>query len=444
MDNQLPILYEARGRELKRMEQELENLKSSNGQEIRSLRHEVAILKGDQDRITACMENYKDTAESQSEENRRIRDGAETLKVQLASSEKLKLQLENELDSANHTLEQLHSQLMELQQSDTILKAKQSHEEVVSSLRERHEKELFRLHQEIDKYKAEAKSKDINFTAEQTKMRKIQSDYDILQIEKSDTIQAYQVRLEDAQKRLQQNISETASFNYTNVRAIEQRAREDKEKYAQELLRFRDKDEECVLLNKNVTDIRSKYASLKQKVCKYQEHQRRKEQKYLEQIRQTQEDCHARLLEVKLKTKEAVESKNKQYQEEVLQMQKLFDVEMEKVTNLTLKCSANVLGRETLENDFNEYYSPHQQRAEINIPSSANQNPMKEHTTNWDNNEKENYFPPGNYLTNQNTFQKNDMAASQSQRPPMPNQRGNTNSLKTTEPSTENLKRVIT
>ena len=68
-------------------------------------------------------------------------------------------QLEKELDSANITISTLHSQLIELQQSDTILKAKQTHEESVSSLRVRHEKELFRLHQEIDKLKAEVKSK---------------------------------------------------------------------------------------------------------------------------------------------------------------------------------------------------------------------------------------------------------------------------------------------
>ena len=57
--------------------------------------------------------------------------------------------MQNELDSANNTLSTLHAQLMDLQQSDTIFRVKQNHEESVSSLRERHEKELFRLHQEI-------------------------------------------------------------------------------------------------------------------------------------------------------------------------------------------------------------------------------------------------------------------------------------------------------
>ena len=80
----------------------------------------------------------------------------------------------------------------------------------------------------------------------------------------------------------------------------------------QRIILFHFQDEECVLLRKQSADIKSKYVSLKQKVCKYQDHQRKKEQKYLEQIRQTQEDCYARLIEVKRKTKEAVESKNKQ------------------------------------------------------------------------------------------------------------------------------------
>ena len=66
--------------------------------------------------------------------------------------------MQNELDSANNTLSTLHAQLMDLQQSDTIFRVKQNHEESVSSLRERHEKELFRLHQEINKLSAEKKS----------------------------------------------------------------------------------------------------------------------------------------------------------------------------------------------------------------------------------------------------------------------------------------------
>ena len=68
-------------------------------------------------------------------------------------------QLENELDSANNTLTTLHGQLRELQQSDAIFKVNQKHDESVSSLRKRHESELFRLHKEISKLNAEAKSK---------------------------------------------------------------------------------------------------------------------------------------------------------------------------------------------------------------------------------------------------------------------------------------------
>ena len=67
--------------------------------------------------------------------------------------------MRNELDSANITIETLHTQLMELQQSGTVLKAKQNHEEMVSSLRKRHEDELFRLDQEIKMLHSHKKAK---------------------------------------------------------------------------------------------------------------------------------------------------------------------------------------------------------------------------------------------------------------------------------------------
>ena len=256
--------------------------------------------------IARC-DSAKEDASLQLEEKLRIKDDAEELSRKLSESENIRNQLQEELDSTRMTLTTLHSQHKELQQSDTVFKAKQMHEANVSSLRERHEKELFRLHQEINKLQVENNRKDNQIDLIRKNAGKIQTDYDILQIEKNDIIKEYQNRLKDAQNRLQQQISENASYNYTNVKAIEERAREDKEKYAQELLKFKDKEEEFLLLQRRNDELKSKYASLKQKVVKYQEHQRRKEEKYQEQIRQTDEECRTRLVDVRNKTKEAIE-----------------------------------------------------------------------------------------------------------------------------------------
>jgi len=46
-------------------------------------------------------------------------------------------------------------------------------------------------------------------------------------IEKSDTIKELQERLDLAQKRLQQNVSETSSQGYVNIKAMQERLRQD-------------------------------------------------------------------------------------------------------------------------------------------------------------------------------------------------------------------------
>ena len=396
--DRLPILYEVRCQEIRKLKDEIDEINRNNEIETRKLNHELTLLKTEHVSLIARCDSAKEDASLQLEEKLRIKDDAEELSRKLSESENIRNQLQEELDSTRMTLTTLHSQHKELQQSDTVFKAKQMHEANVSSLRERHEKELFRLHQEINKLQVENNRKDNQIDLIRKNAGKIQTDYDILQIEKNDIIKEYQNRLKDAQNRLQQQISENASYNYTNVKAIEERAREDKEKYAQELLKFKDKEEEFLLLQRRNDELKSKYASLKQKVVKYQEHQRRKEEKYQEQIRQTDEECRTRLVDVRNKTKEAIESKNRQYQEEVLQMQKMFEVEMEKVATMTIKCSENILN---IENDRNapniEAYTDLDPSNQIPFQYASNNKPSGNHITSWDRDNKENQFSQNKY-----------------------------------------------
>ena len=336
-NNHHKILYEARGMEIKRLNEELEQVKSNRDNEFRSMQHQLAILKGEHERVTAHAENLKSVADVQVEDIRNFKDEADLLKSQLAESENLKREMQTQLDSANITIEEFRSQLLAFQQSDTILRAKQTHEENIRSLRDRHENELFRLHREIEKHNIQAKAKDNELDNQRAKITKIQHDYDILVIEKSDAIKALQDRLDASQRRLQQQIAESSSTSYANVKAIEQRARLDQEKYAEDLIMFRAKDEECILLKKRLSELKSKYDSLKTKVQKYQNHCRNKEQNYLDRIRQTEVDCRSRLLELKTKTKETFITKNKQVEQDLLEMQRYFDQELEKVKGLNLK-----------------------------------------------------------------------------------------------------------
>ena len=446
-NSQLPILYEQRGNEIKRLKEEMDFMKLNYDKETRSVQHQLAILKGEKEKLIACSEHHKDNADNQLLENQRLKEEAEKLSKRLADSERINGELETELESANLSLSTVHTQLIELQTKDTILKARQNYEENVSSLRERHEKELFQLQQEINKLRVESKSKDTEVELNRRKVATARSEYDALQIEKVDIIKQYQARLDDAQKRLQQQIAENAS--YTNVRAIDQRAREDKkdmqEKYAQELIKIRDKEEEFILQQKKHDEMKSKYASLKQKVYKYQEHQRKKEQKYLDQIRQTEIDCRSRLEQIRIKTQEAIESKNKKYQEEVLQIQNLFHVEMEKVNTLTLKCTENILESENIDDIVNEADSKENRPIEHprrNGTNNAYYNSQEHQSRSSQNRDQAKYVHPTINGRNQEIIDNDAHVADYQFLQPLMQYNGNENIQQNVQPTTNSLNKV--
>lgn len=60
-------------------------------------------------------------------------------------------QLVAQLESSELMVKTLQTQLTDLQKSETILKAKQHHDQVVRSLKERHETETYNMQQENDR-----------------------------------------------------------------------------------------------------------------------------------------------------------------------------------------------------------------------------------------------------------------------------------------------------
>lgn len=60
------------------------------------------------------------------------------------------LQTESELEAARKTIETLHQQLMELEKSESLSRAREQHESVVMATRKRYEEEVVRLKQKLD------------------------------------------------------------------------------------------------------------------------------------------------------------------------------------------------------------------------------------------------------------------------------------------------------
>ena len=127
-------------------------------------------------------------------------------------------------------------------------------------------------------------------------------------------------------------------------------------------------------------------------------------------------------------------------------MQKIFDVEMEKVTSLTLKCSTNILGRSEITGPIPDLKDCHSEQPERrkSSPMNLNHNPTQEqHETNWDNNGKENYIPNANPLTNPTKLEGNKLSSLQAgQLLPSSSTQTISQNVAIMEHSTENLNKV--
>ena len=54
------------------------------------------------------------------------------------------------MESAKKTIESLHQQLMQLEKSESLSRAREQHENVAMATKKRHEEELTRLKQKLD------------------------------------------------------------------------------------------------------------------------------------------------------------------------------------------------------------------------------------------------------------------------------------------------------
>lgn len=274
----LETLYNARGVEIKRLTANLSELSQNRDVEFRKLNHEVTLLKAEKGRLQASLEHYESVAQNQSEENRELKREIENLASRLDSADETKRELMSQLESSDLLVKTIQGQLSDLQKSETILKAKQHHEQVVRSLKERHETETYNLQQENERLNLKLKQMENEVESVRGKCFKIQRDHELLMIEKSETIKMLQERLEASQRQLAQHISETSSQGYVNIKAMHEKFKQDQERYANDLLTFqaeidhlkdtvKRKDDELSILKRTLTKTKQEQEEILNQKC---------------------------------------------------------------------------------------------------------------------------------------------------------------------------------
>ena len=250
----LQVLYHARGEEMSRLNDQIQELNAKMEGDSRSHMHQITLLKQQNGKLESNCEHFESIAKAQSEENAKLRQDLELIKGQNTKSYNENCQLKSEIESQNMMVQTLQFQIQELQRSDTILRAKTQHEEKLRSLKDRHESEMFQMQQQIDKLESETRKLDAEKEVLNSKLRKNQSEFDKINLEKSDTIKNLQERLDLSQRKIDQ--IQASKSTYTDGTEMFKRYQMDKEKFAIDLC---DKQEEIERLK---SQLKAKIESL--------------------------------------------------------------------------------------------------------------------------------------------------------------------------------------
>ena len=259
----LQVLYDARGQEMGRLQAEIGQLRQRYETENRSLKHQLTLLKAEKAKLDSNLEYHKDTAQVQSEENRKLRQEIEDLKAANSREFGANSKLNSELDSQNMLIQTLQMQIQELQRSDTILRQKTQHEETLRSLKERSEAQEFQMRQEIDRLNSDLRKCDLEKENCQSKLRKIQGEFEKINLEKSDIIKNLQDRLDLSQRKVEQIQIQNSSVSQGTE--IAKRYQLDKEKFAVDLI---DKQEEIDSLKSQLKYTKESETNLETKLQK--------------------------------------------------------------------------------------------------------------------------------------------------------------------------------
>ncbi|XP_023210441.1 centrosomal protein of 152 kDa-like, partial [Centruroides sculpturatus] len=212
---QLEILYNARGREIKKLNNELDKIKEENSREIHILKHQLTVTQGDLENIALSMTKARETLALKEEENSLLKGQIKALEIQLNYEKEAKEEIIKKLHVTEATISSLQKQISELSQSENLVRTREQYESVIRSMKSNHQEEILMLQTENDKYKHELDEKKEENELLQKDLLHHAEMLQELKLEKVETINRLTKSLETSQRQCQE-LLETGTFQETS------------------------------------------------------------------------------------------------------------------------------------------------------------------------------------------------------------------------------------
>ncbi|XP_075064077.1 centrosomal protein of 152 kDa isoform X2 [Mixophyes fleayi] len=207
---QLQVLYKARGRQLEELNAKLEE----SERQLRYLGHQLAVVKDEKDGLSISLQESQMLLQNSREMELQLRGQMAALEKTVDGLTSNDEQLRKELKVSKLAMDSMQQQVMDLRRSDSIHRAREQHEAVVSMLKQKNEEQVLSLQQKLDEVNiALQQQKEICSRLEEH-VKQAERKQEESKLEKNEIINRLSRSLEESQKQCA-NLLHTDSIQET-------------------------------------------------------------------------------------------------------------------------------------------------------------------------------------------------------------------------------------
>ncbi|XP_066052281.1 centrosomal protein of 152 kDa isoform X8 [Chamaea fasciata] len=208
---QLQVLNKARERQLEELNEKLEK----SAQQMRFLNHQLSMVKDEKDGLALSLHESQKLYQNGKERELHLEGQIKALEAQIQTLTTNEEQMLKQSKVAEVAMESLQKQLLELQRSDALQRAREQHEAVISALKQKYEQQVLSLEQKLDTTQSallEQKELCKNLGEHVKQLEKLLEE---TKCEKTEIINRLTRSLEESQKQCA-NLLQTGSMQETN------------------------------------------------------------------------------------------------------------------------------------------------------------------------------------------------------------------------------------
>nr|XP_009512892.1 PREDICTED: centrosomal protein of 152 kDa [Phalacrocorax carbo] len=208
---QLQVLNKARERQLEELNEKLEK----SAQQIRYLNHQLSIVKDEKDGLAVSLRESQKLYQSGKEREVHLEGQIKALETQIQTLTTNEEQILKQSKVAEVAMESMQKQLLELQRSDALQRARDQHEAIISALKQKYENQVLSLEQKLDTTKSALREQQELCKNLGEHVKQLEKMLEETKCEKTEIINRLTRSLEESQKQCA-NLLQTGSMQETN------------------------------------------------------------------------------------------------------------------------------------------------------------------------------------------------------------------------------------